>query len=1091
MSDIAQRQLAQRRIEQFQRSIQSAALAMQDEEAMELAERATRLASHAALAVAFDPGLLHLLRINFFFDDERLPYWTEARLLLSPLCRDAEGSGLYVMEAPVRELLLARLAALYGPARLREVATLLWQYTERRSSWVDRPELKHAQQLTALNFLAPERALAWLDEAEGGSGSQGLPKAWFVAMRSELPALPAAQHEGDPAAVCAALQNLDFIAQRAAHRDALKTTGVKAFVIGGPRDHAQRWLLLRLLKHREPAPALIEFTLNDGGSPSVQSLLAGVLGLDASANLSAIRAGLAALGATRPVVIALQGVQRRGVDHRAALEALLRGDLPLSLYVLDDADRPSTQINDRVVLFPRIVPFVSDDLRYWLDRHGEEAGFDAGQPTRPAEEVAEQVIAATGGQPQRVLEHLCMRCGVAWPEVLAHAEAPYTRLPFPHEAVAELAQLYETRRADMPAGAARTREMEDVVSRMRQLLATREDWPLQAWTESERPGMRLAAAVLLQLQPRPALCAWLGARMASEKPFVAYHSVVALMNAARTLPVDQLEVVSAAVQQAVDSMSKFDAQTDRADVLRKTQEILAERRSVPPNELTVLPLRDAVLLPGERMDALVTREEGLQGLSQRINDGDGTLFAVWDMNPGGTFEPSRLARVGTVAVASALRRGSLGWVVTLEGKFRAEASQAPHADSATSPLHVQATRLPEVLEKAVSAQARAELMNALRSLARIGGTRSSLGAQLASGPVTPVCYALAGELQLTPRERQDLLQEQVAPGLLKQLMNAVSVRIEAQLPERFGTENWGLSRLASLLEGAFVDVERRKRFAALEPVALGQLGFQERVERAANEGGLRALAARALALLPDNEALWEHVEAMSAAREDEPESPPEPRSKPSKSTRPSRNRLKLWPQKSALRIRFTNGEASLRQRVMACAAQWFAETNLRLEVLPRNSKEKGDIRIAFATKGPSWSYVGIDARSVTEKEPTMQLAVGTNTPDAEFNRTVLKQFGHALGLLQEHQNPNGDIEWNVDGVIEDLKDWSRRDIDNNLLKAAAPTNPPYRSFDPESVMLQEIPGRWLRSNRPLGGGTELSASDKAFIARLYPPTAPA
>ena len=103
---------------------------------------AVDLARHAALPVVLDPDLLHFLRTNFFLDaGVPVPYTAEAGLLLSPLCREM-GDGLYEMDPDVREALLAGLVAdpRYGRPRLREVATLLGEYTRRYAPWADRPD---------------------------------------------------------------------------------------------------------------------------------------------------------------------------------------------------------------------------------------------------------------------------------------------------------------------------------------------------------------------------------------------------------------------------------------------------------------------------------------------------------------------------------------------------------------------------------------------------------------------------------------------------------------------------------------------------------------------------------------------------------------------------------------------------------------------------------------------------------------------------------------------------------------------------------------------------------------------------------------
>ncbi len=150
-------------------------------------EAALHLAYHAALPVALNAELLHLLRINFFLDPpEVLPYTVEFEFLLSPLCREID-EGLYEIEPDVRTLLLTGLTETYETERIQEIATLLWQYVEHEAPWSDRIELERAQQLTALNFLDPDRARQWLNTVETAVGQgQVAAREWLVAIRQEI-----------------------------------------------------------------------------------------------------------------------------------------------------------------------------------------------------------------------------------------------------------------------------------------------------------------------------------------------------------------------------------------------------------------------------------------------------------------------------------------------------------------------------------------------------------------------------------------------------------------------------------------------------------------------------------------------------------------------------------------------------------------------------------------------------------------------------------------------------------------------------------------------------------------------------------------
>jgi predicted RNA-binding protein with RPS1 domain/MoxR-like ATPase len=144
------------------------------------------LAFHASLPVVLTPELLHFIRINFLFEAaSQMGALAEVDLLLSPICEEV-GDALFQIIPPVRDRLLEGLVRKFGEERVHNVANLLWQYNERFSPWKDNPNLEKAQQLTALNFLEPDRAQAWLIAAEKQDGpDRPLDKRWFVAMRNE------------------------------------------------------------------------------------------------------------------------------------------------------------------------------------------------------------------------------------------------------------------------------------------------------------------------------------------------------------------------------------------------------------------------------------------------------------------------------------------------------------------------------------------------------------------------------------------------------------------------------------------------------------------------------------------------------------------------------------------------------------------------------------------------------------------------------------------------------------------------------------------------------------------------------------------
>jgi len=125
------------------------------------------------------------------------------------------------------------------------------------------------------------------------------------------------------------------------------------------------------------------------------------------------------------------------------------------------------------------------------------------------------------------------------------------------EQVDELATEYETIRASMPSGDPRTRRMEVVVSKMRTI--GRAAYPLRYdLFQSPSPGRRLQAIACLQIVPDYELLDWLADRIQAEKPFIAYHALIALNTAARSedarAHLDQLQAVLRKAQQNCEGL---------------------------------------------------------------------------------------------------------------------------------------------------------------------------------------------------------------------------------------------------------------------------------------------------------------------------------------------------------------------------------------------------------------------------------------------------------------------------------------------------------------------------------------------------------
>ena len=118
---------------------------------------------------------------------------------------------------------------------------------------------------------------------------------------------------------------------------------------------------------------------------------------------------------------------------------------------------------------------------------------------------------------------------------------------------------------------------------------------------------------------------------------------------------------------------------------------------------------------------------------------------------------------------------------------------------------------------------------------------------------------------------------------------------------------------------------------------------------------------------------------------------------------------KTWMNGSTLHVRFMGG-SSTEQDVAREQADWWAQVaNLKFDF---NDAPNAEIRITFDGQDGAWSYIGTDCRSIPLNEATMNLGFLDGG-------TAAHEFGHAIGLAHEHQNPAGGIQWNEEVVIRE------------------------------------------------------------------------
>jgi serralysin len=196
---------------------------------------------------------------------------------------------------------------------------------------------------------------------------------------------------------------------------------------------------------------------------------------------------------------------------------------------------------------------------------------------------------------------------------------------------------------------------------------------------------------------------------------------------------------------------------------------------------------------------------------------------------------------------------------------------------------------------------------------------------------------------------------------------------------------------------------------------------------------------------------------------------------------------KYWDNGRILKIKFLGGSEFVRNKVRQFAREWSDVANIQFVFV---EKGEADIRIGFSERMGTWSAIGTDSRRIPQNQPSMNYGwFDERTPDWEFRATILHEFGHALGLLHEHQHPKEGIPWDKPRLYEyyrTTQGWTRDMVDQQVLAKLSIDKTQYTAYDPSSIMHYPIPNALTVGDFEIRMNRNLSAVDRAFVGRLYP-----
>ncbi|WP_416809084.1 hypothetical protein [Bacillus thuringiensis] len=192
--------------------------------------------------------------------------------------------------------------------------------------------------------------------------------------------------------------------------------------------------------------------------------------------------------------------------------------------------------------------------------------------------------------------------------------------------------------------------------------------------------------------------------------------------------------------------------------------------------------------------------------------------------------------------------------------------------------------------------------------------------------------------------------------------------------------------------------------------------------------------------------------------------------------------------KTQVHVKFLNGDAMQKDAVKKYASQWELTGLFHFKFIFDDHPES-EIQVFFNDKKVAQSCLGGCKCTLEGFSGTLTLSFNKDTPEANFRCDILHEFGHALGLVHEHQHPDCPVQWDIEAVYAHYAklDWDRKKIDSNVIKKIEIPIDLYGlytiyEYDKNSIMHYQVEDKLTIGDFSAPYNTELSRLDKLHWA---------